>query len=63
MLGNSTTQDQQENQEKDGRKLSRGLHYRSLRLEEMRWGQRRMETPFEGGQCQEGVAAPYMDGG
>ena len=62
MLGNSATQDQQGNQEKDGRKLSRGLHYRSLRLEEMRWGQRRMEAPFEGGQGQEGVVVPYKDG-
>jgi len=28
----------------------------------MRWGQRRMEVPFEGGQGQEEVVAPYMDG-
>jgi hypothetical protein len=41
--------------------LSRGLHYRSLWLEERRSGQRGMVAPFERGQGQEGDAVPHID--
>jgi hypothetical protein len=34
LMGTSTTKDQQENQEKDGRTLSRGMHYRSQDYED-----------------------------
>jgi hypothetical protein len=33
VMGNFTTQDQQENQEQDGRMLSRVMHYRSQEQE------------------------------
>ena len=34
VMGNSTTKDQQENQEKDGKTLSRGMHYRLQEYED-----------------------------
>jgi hypothetical protein len=34
---------------------------RNKRMEKMRWGQRRKEESFEGGQGPEGAVAPDMD--
>jgi hypothetical protein len=42
------------------RKIHAGPRY--TRMEEMSYGQRRVEVTFEGGQGPEGAVAPHMDG-
>jgi hypothetical protein len=32
-----------------------------MRMEEINWGYRRMEMPFDGSHCPAGAVVPYMD--
>lgn len=34
---------------------------RIMRMEEINWGYRRMETSFDGSHCPAGAVVPYMD--
>ena len=63
-MGTSTTQDECENQEEDGRTLSRKMHYRSqvYKIGESSLGLRRTETTVGRSQGPDGAVAPYKDG-
>jgi hypothetical protein len=62
LIVNSTTQDQQE--ELRTKRCPEGYitDLRNTRLEETRWGLRRMGAPFEGHQDPKRAVTSYMDG-
>ena len=64
LMGNSTIQDKWDDQEKDGRILSRRMHYRFWEYEDGgdELGIERNGAPLEGGQGPEWAVALYVDG-
>lgn len=61
-MGNSQYKMQWEYQEQDGCHPEGCVTGpRNMRVNEMSWGQRKMEVPFEGGKGPEGAVAPQVE--